>query len=308
MKTITVSIITYNQEDVIRRTLDSVLQQKEWGLYRVVISDDCSQDGTWDILEGYQAQHPELISIYRNEVNLGIYENIKRLDSYLPISDLYCDLAGDDEFCPNYFMSVQNLITSESINTDEAIGIYSDWARITPDGVRKVFKQDCVLSGNKLWSLKARGKIGGRSLIISQKVREGYEPILQGCGLNLTESHYDSQAPLNIKKAYYFPEVTTLYYAGIGVSSRLLLDKSDYLTTQCIEKWNYGLEHYVEDERDLFWGKYELLKAEYYLNPQWITIFRILNYYIKGQLPGCRDSISSSLRVFAGLIKFMFVS
>ena len=142
--------------------------------------------------------------------------------------------------------------------------------------------------------------------MVSQKVRDGYEPILQGCGLNLTESHYDSQAPLNIKKAYYLPQVTTLYYTGIGVSSRLLVKKSDYLTTQSIEKWEYGLTHYVNNPRDQHLAEYEMIKARFYLNPKWKQFPPMLYHYHKSQLPGARDSISSMLRVFLGLVKYKF--
>ena len=308
MKTISVCVITYNQEDVIGRALESILRQKDWGLYRIIVSDDCSKDRTWEILLEYQEKYPLIVCPYRNDHNLGIYQNLAKAESLLPVSDLYINLSGDDELCDGYFERVQRLIEGKKIDTNEAIGIYSDWASVNPKGKKTVFKQDSVLSDNNLWSLKARGKIGGRSLMISQRVRDGYEPILIGRGLNLTESHYESQAPLNIKKAYYLPFVSSLYYTGIGISSRLLVSKSDYLTTQCIEKWNYGLKHYVKNERDYNYGQYEILKAEFYLHPKWRTIYSILKFYIKGQLPGCRDSFVTSLRIFASLIKYKLVS
>ena len=50
MVKINVLIITYNQEDLIKRAIDSILCQKEYGLNKIVVSDDCSSDNTWNVL------------------------------------------------------------------------------------------------------------------------------------------------------------------------------------------------------------------------------------------------------------------
>ena len=49
-----VIIITYNQEDVIARTLESLLSQEH--LYEICVSDDCSSDRTWEILNEYSSR------------------------------------------------------------------------------------------------------------------------------------------------------------------------------------------------------------------------------------------------------------
>lgn len=304
MKRIAIYVITYNQEDVIRRSLDSILCQKEWGLYRVVVSDDCSKDRTWSILQEYKNEYPEIIEIHRNEHNLGIYPNIQKATSYLPESDLYGTLAGDDAYCNGYFEAIQRFLKDNGIDTTEAIGIYSDWKAIDPSGDEIVHKQEIVKSGVRLWSLKARGLISKRSLLWSKKVFDNYEAMLTGCGLNLIESHYDSQVPLNIKAAYYMPQVTTIYYAGIGVSKRLADSLSAYNTTENIEKWNYGIDHYVQDERDMNLAKYNISRSEYFINPKWSDLFKMYSYYKKSQLPIFRDSFKKTLLLFLSLAKY----
>lgn len=304
MKTISLYIITYNQEDVIARTLDSVLRQKDWGLFRIVVSDDCSKDRTWEILQDYKARYPELVYPYRNEHNLGIYANVQKAESYLPESDLYTFLAGDDEFCDGYFEAVQTLIETQKIDTKEAVGIYSDWVTVFPSGKESVFRQAGVLSGHDLWSLKARGIITSRSLIVTRAVKDCYEPVLEGRGLNLTESHYDAQAPLHIQKVYYIPQVTSKYYAGIGFSTRLDINRSDYLTTQSIEKWEYGLAHYVKNDCDRAYANYEIRKAKYYLHPSVGTFFKMIRCYRKGQLRGCETPVKEAVLNFMRLAKY----
>ena len=75
---ISVFIVTYNQEAYVEQAIDSVLQQSVKP-YEIVISDDCSKDGTWNIIQNYQAQYPEIIKAYRNEPNVGIFQKKLRV-------------------------------------------------------------------------------------------------------------------------------------------------------------------------------------------------------------------------------------
>ena len=46
-KKISVLIVTYKQADVIGRNIESIIQQKEYGLHEIIICDDCSPDNNW---------------------------------------------------------------------------------------------------------------------------------------------------------------------------------------------------------------------------------------------------------------------
>jgi len=306
MRKIVIRVVCYNQENVISRAIDSVLNQKEWGLYKLIVSDDCSKDKTWEILKDYQANYPDIVEIHRNEHNLGIYGNVAKSNTYLPENyDLFGALAGDDRYCDGYFEAIQKLVEEKKIDTNEAVGIFSDWKSISPAGKEVVHTQEAVLSGLSLWSLYARFKIGGRSLMMSKKVRDGFEPMLEGRGLNLTESQYDAQPHLNINKAYYLPQITTCYYTGIGVAVQLSSKKkSSYYTTQAIEKWLYFLENYARDKKDECYCRFELLKANYYLKPTFRDYFRMFSLYFRGQLPGFRDTLKHTLKLFFQLATY----
>ena len=73
---ISVYVITYNQEDVIQRTMESLLSQKDY-VYEICINDDCSQDRTFEILQEYERQYPNLIKPVQNKHNLGIFANLE---------------------------------------------------------------------------------------------------------------------------------------------------------------------------------------------------------------------------------------
>ena len=306
MKRIVVCVVTYNQEDYISRAIDSILKQKDWGLYRIVVSDDCSKDRTWDILKSYQEKYPDLFDLHRNEHNLGMYQNFDKVDTYLSDYDLYYLLAGDDELCDGFFESIQKLVEKEQIDTTEAVGIFTDWKLISPDGVEMIFKQDKVLSGYSVWELKLRNLISIRSSVMSKKVRDLATPTIYDKGLRVAESVYDAQSPLNIKKVYYINQTTSVYYAGIGESVHLSLKKSDYHTTQNIAKWNYLVDHYITGERNLHYAKYEIAKSEFYIKPTWGKLIQVFNHYERGQLPKCRPTLKNTVGTFWRLIKYKF--
>ena len=64
--TISVIVVTYNQEATIGRTLDSILMQQCHVPYEIVIGEDCSSDQTLAVCEQYAEKHPDKIRLLAN--------------------------------------------------------------------------------------------------------------------------------------------------------------------------------------------------------------------------------------------------
>lgn len=65
---ISIVCCVYNQAGYIEKTLDSLIAQKLKVPFEIVIHDDCSTDGTREIIEQYEKQYPELINpVYEEE-------------------------------------------------------------------------------------------------------------------------------------------------------------------------------------------------------------------------------------------------
>jgi glycosyltransferase involved in cell wall biosynthesis len=68
---VSVEVITYNQAQFIAQALDSVLNQKASFEWEIVVGDDCSTDGTREILRSYADRYPERIRLLLHPRRLG---------------------------------------------------------------------------------------------------------------------------------------------------------------------------------------------------------------------------------------------
>ncbi|QQE87163.1 glycosyltransferase family 2 protein [Azotobacter chroococcum] len=74
---ISIAMATYNGSRYLPEQLDSFLRQTRQP-DELVVCDDCSQDGTLDILRRFQQQAPFPVHIYQNERNLGFVRNFEK--------------------------------------------------------------------------------------------------------------------------------------------------------------------------------------------------------------------------------------
>lgn len=96
--TISVVLATYNGAEFLREQLDSVLAQTLLP-NEIIVSDDNSTDDTWQILEEYKANYPNLFRIYQNENRLGAHRNFKHAFKYVTC-DLVAPCDQDDIWLP----------------------------------------------------------------------------------------------------------------------------------------------------------------------------------------------------------------
>jgi len=122
---ISVIVCTYNQQDTIGRTLDSILSQKCHLPVEIVIGEDCSTDNTLFICQQYQKQYPNKIRILANKPNKGLVRNY--FDCILACRGKFiADCSGDDFWIDDQKLEQQSTILEQ----DEKVGIvHTDWLR-----------------------------------------------------------------------------------------------------------------------------------------------------------------------------------
>jgi glycosyltransferase involved in cell wall biosynthesis len=103
-KLISIVIPTYNGQDTIQETLDSVFSQN-YDNFEIIISDDNSSDNTISIIKSFNSPK---IKIYSNAKNLGYPGNMRKCVT-LASADYLMLLGQDDLVAKNVFSHYVNL-------------------------------------------------------------------------------------------------------------------------------------------------------------------------------------------------------
>ncbi len=234
---ISITIICYKQEKLIKRAIDSLLVQKDY-IYEICVSDDCSPDGTWEILNQYSKENPGLFKLHSSDSNVGIFENVE-YTWQMPTGDIVYSMAGDDEAGAGWFKKVVDFISDNSIDyKNNFICIYGDYKNIYPSGDSIVFHNNLVTKSNNLLKLSLRRKIGNRGCCFSRNVLERFRKVSQGRS-HIAEDAQDRQLQIFSEKNYYIPSVGNIYYSHIGVSSKV--DEETLLERAKIRPYAFSL-------------------------------------------------------------------
>lgn len=253
---ISVRIITYKQEELIKRAINSLLTQKDY-IYEICVSDDCSQDHTWDVLQEYARQYPGLFKLNRNVPNKGIFENIE-ISWGMPTGDIVYGLAGDDECGEGWFKTVIEFIQKKGIDyKNELFCIYGDYKNVYPNGDSFVFRNDLIRRHDiPALKLSHRGLIGNRSACYSINVLRKFQKVSQGRS-HIAESAIDRQLQIFSEKNYYINRVGNIYYANIGVCVGMSVkDREEREQIWTYTKQFFDKNGIVLDQKDLLYGNY----------------------------------------------------
>jgi glycosyltransferase involved in cell wall biosynthesis len=126
---VTFVVLSYNQERFIREALRGALAQT-YSPLQIIVSDDCSQDETFEIIQqelaGYDGPHQILLN--RNDRNLGLAGHYNRVME-LARGDLIVSAAGDDVSLPTRTEELVRLWSDEG-----AFSVYSNSITMKEDG------------------------------------------------------------------------------------------------------------------------------------------------------------------------------
>lgn len=140
---ISLLMTAYNTARFIKYAVDSVRNQtyENWEL---IISDDCSDDGTWEVAQ-MMATYDSRIKAYRNEENLGIVKNRAKAYS-LSTGDLVCHFDNDD--------ILERYALDEMVRAFDQLPdvqfIYSDMAQIGEKGEHQLYSASETYDPDKL--------------------------------------------------------------------------------------------------------------------------------------------------------------
>lgn len=133
--TVSVFLLTYNQEDCIQQTIDSILSQETDFDFQLVIGEDYSTDNTRKICELYANEYPDKVNLLPSAgKNLGLIKNYLRTikectGKYIAICD------GDDYWTDP--LKLQKQVDFLEKHPECKI-VYTNYKKMYPDGSLKV--------------------------------------------------------------------------------------------------------------------------------------------------------------------------
>jgi glycosyltransferase involved in cell wall biosynthesis len=109
---------SYNRAHYIGQALDSILEQVCDFPIEIIIGDNCSEDGSRELLQGYKTKYPDVIVLNFQKINIGFGPNWASCcklarGKYIA----FCD--DDDYWCDSH--RLQEMVTK--MEEDERIGL-----------------------------------------------------------------------------------------------------------------------------------------------------------------------------------------
>ena len=109
---ITVDMGCYNFEKYITEAIESVLSQTLQP-HELIITDDCSTDKSWEIIQEYAKNHPHLIHAFRMPHNVGM-KQCGKFRKERAKGELISSIDGDDRWLPRKLENGMESIAEES--------------------------------------------------------------------------------------------------------------------------------------------------------------------------------------------------
>ena len=114
--TVDIIVISYNQESLIKETLDSILNQSYDNINQIIVADDGSTDRTPSIINEYAHDNPIIKPILAKK-NKGIAYNINRGLNELEAD--YVSITGGDDLMHKY--KIEKQVKYLNLNSDSVI-------------------------------------------------------------------------------------------------------------------------------------------------------------------------------------------
>lgn len=149
---ISVYIPSYNQKAYLIEALESVLAQT-LRPHQIIIADDASTDGSRDVIRGYAARYPGLITPILHTKNTGVTRT--RIDALQAVTGDYVSYVdGDDRYRPEKLER-----EAQTLREHPNAGlVYSNVAYFAPEGESHRWLPDSYSppQGSILWQTLAR--------------------------------------------------------------------------------------------------------------------------------------------------------
>jgi glycosyltransferase, family 2 len=197
-------VTAYNIEQFIKEAIECAFAQT-YSPLEIILSDDCSTDGTFEIMKEMAADYhgPHKIKLNRNEQNLGITRHMNKAYLELAEGEIIIAAHGDDISIPKRTeLSYKFLISHPDVNA-----VSLSMKSINSNGVKIVTDDACVESV-KFYDFESGANIPAPSRAFYKRVMTVFGPLANDCP---TEDELITTRALMLGRNAFLPDVGVYY-------------------------------------------------------------------------------------------------
>lgn len=216
---LSILVISHNQRDYIARCLDSILKQQIDVPYEVIVSDDRSDDGTWEIIEEYEKKHPVIHGILCNSDECHPLTRSERCGWNK--ATVYKHAQGE------FFV---NIDADDYLRSDDIYQTQLNALRSHPE---------CAMCQQRVWQVKDRspletGYAWPRHPILKDGAVLDYSAIIQNdlIGVNPTYMIRRNAEENPAEKYGKWYDDTVITYHHLQLGKVVFIDRADYVWVQ----------------------------------------------------------------------------
>ena len=303
-----VLMVSYNQEKYITTALDSILKNDVLP-DKIIINDDCSTDNTWNIIQDYVKQYPELIIANHNEHNLGIFKNINKtwMDGINSGCDVISWCSGDDLWEKNVIKNLNNSIEKNNIDikNDKFIIVTNSYL-LNKNGKKQLWN-NYKLKNSDIALARLGKKLNHREIGISINVlKNDFTPLDASLGL-ASDTVFVYSLERKIDKWFFENFEAANYRTRVGVVSR---EKVSTLLKSEANAYKYILDNFSLNRYQKliteFWISFDTYLTEITIN-NWIKylIAYFKNLFIQPKFLNTKNFICLQPPVILKLLMYI---
>lgn len=174
MALVSIALAAYNGKKFITEQIESILDQS-FQDFEIIIRDDCSTDGTYDLLRQFARKDSRII-IKKNEHNLGFSKNFKLIvddctGKYIAFSD------QDDIWEPKHLEILLSIIGNKDVACGNALLVDQDDRSLGFTMREVVGMQDEIEPDRICWRLFFDNFVQGSAMLVRRELCENYLPV-----------------------------------------------------------------------------------------------------------------------------------
>lgn len=269
-------MLTYNQEDYVKTAIDSIVNQSE-SAYELIILDDFSTDNTYAIVEDYSRKY-SFIKSYRNSTNIGISENIRKINTLIS-GNVVSHCAGDDYLDLDCIRNINDVYRDNNIDpSKESVLVITNSAHHhEPSGVithwNNYKERNISLIKTRLrYSLSFRSV--GYSIQLYKSMSDEVEFKSKYKNLGLWYDYLVGfEEVLKVSKSFFINKTGAYYRVNSGVTT-MRRDKNYWVSFKNVfEVLKTDYKNYF-DNLDLNYIDFKISFCDFKIKPTLINLFK----------------------------------